>query len=121
MTLKRSEILSSSTRVFAGADVVCLALEKCDNDRELRVADCQLSTPITLNWQSKTGNRQCGGRDRLVSCLLRVHVAGIATTATAILHVVFLHFMSLNVLHVLHVMVRHHVVGQFAIATFSIG
>ena len=79
------------------------------------IADCQLATPITFNRQSKIGNRQC---HRLVSRFLHIHVTGVRTAATAILHVVVLHVM---ILHVLHVMIGCHVVGHCARATFAFG
>jgi hypothetical protein len=52
--------------------------------------------------------------DRLVSGLLYIHVAGITTATTAILHVMILHVM---ILHVLHVMFGCHVVGHLSPAT----
>ncbi|HSE34136.1 MAG TPA: hypothetical protein VLA93_21360 [Pyrinomonadaceae bacterium] len=55
--------------------------------------------------------------ERLVSGLLHVHVAGVATAATAILHVMSFHILHVMVFHVLHVMFRCHVVGHLGAAT----
>ena len=58
-----------------------------------------------------------GPSARLVSGLLHIHVAGITTAATAILHVMFLHVLHVMVFHVRHVMFGCRVVGHLSPAT----